>query len=225
MNDITHPDGAQLRRSCRRAERSGHRHTHAIVHRCFPPMPARCLLCGREGADLDAQPCFGHAEPGPVAGPVGTRLDRSSLRISDEQARILHAAHQGLVQRDPGSQRWFIATGRARPDRRERERLVKRGMLCYAELSRAQDRRTLREQAHRDRSRDGRTACIPGGRCGLRGVRRPEGLALHRTPDALGMRLWPRRAACPRHLLVLRRRLGHVRLQAADVRRAASSPR
>jgi hypothetical protein len=63
----------------------------------------------------------------------------ASLRISDEQARILSAARHGLVLRDPGTQRWFIANGRARPNRRERERLVSRGMLCYATLEELPD--------------------------------------------------------------------------------------
>jgi hypothetical protein len=62
MNGMTRSE-----RGGRRQERSSNREPHAIQHRCFPPHPDRCLLCGREGADLDAHPCLGHNEPTPPA--------------------------------------------------------------------------------------------------------------------------------------------------------------
>jgi hypothetical protein len=45
---------------CPEDRRAGYRQTHAIQHRCFPPQPPRCVLCGRQGAELDHEPCLGH---------------------------------------------------------------------------------------------------------------------------------------------------------------------
>lgn len=42
--------------ACSARERN--RATHSIQHRCFPPKPDRCLICDREGAELDREPCL-----------------------------------------------------------------------------------------------------------------------------------------------------------------------
>ena len=51
--------------------------------------------------------------------------------VSDEQLRILRAAHEGrLVSNEHG--RWVITGEAQRPERRERQRLHGRGMIDYA---------------------------------------------------------------------------------------------
>jgi hypothetical protein len=53
-----HPEEANWLKS--RTE--GNYNTHSIKHRCFPPMPNECIVCGRTGDDLYLNPCVGYED-------------------------------------------------------------------------------------------------------------------------------------------------------------------
>lgn len=66
-----------------------HRRSHAVQHRCFPPQPDRCLICGKEGVALDTEPCI-----------LGEFTSAPSSRPGSDPVAVAGTSHSATKDRE-----------------------------------------------------------------------------------------------------------------------------